>query len=193
MKENIDRMEAKGDSKRRLLLHSCCGPCSTSVIERLSKEYDVTVLFFNPNITDEDEYKIRKEAQKQVLKHLDGIKLLDEEYEPKRFFEAVKGYEDAKEGQGRCSLCFKLRLEETAKIAKSEGFDIFATTLTVSPHKNYRVISSIGNKIADEYKIEYYDGNFKKQDGYKRSIDLSKEMNIYRQNYCGCEFSKWFK
>lgn len=180
------------ENKESLLLHSCCGPCSTSVIEKLSKEFNVTVFFYNPNITDEEEYLRRKEAQLLVLKYFNDVNILDDDYQVDEYFNKVRGYENDKEGRGRCSLCFQLRLEETARRAVENGFQNFATTLTVSPHKNYSIISAIGVRIANKYGIKYYDGNFKKADGYKRSIDLSKEMKLYRQNYCGCKFSKWF-
>lgn len=183
-----------------LFLHSCCGPCSTAVIERLMNDYNITVFFYNPNITDSEEYAKRKEAQLKVIdgfnnmmKCRNKIDFMEGRYEPDKFFKLVSGLESEPEGAKRCSLCFSLRLEETAQRASLNNFDMFTTTLTVSPHKNYDVISSIGKQMAVKYAVGYLDGNFKKQDGFKRSIELSKQFEIYRQNYCGCEFSMWEK
>lgn len=186
--------------KPRLLLHSCCGPCSTAVIERLLPDYDITVFFYNPNITDPNEYEKRLTSQLMVIDYFNKnlspenkIDFIEGRYDPDEYFKLVSGYEEEKEGGRRCSLCFDMRLEETAIIAKEKGFDTFTTTLTVSPHKSYDIISQIGKSLSEKYKVEYLDGNFKKKDGFKRSIELSKEMNLYRQNYCGCQFSVWEK
>ena len=181
--------------KQKILLHSCCAPCSTAVIERLKEDYDIVILYYNPNIYPEEEYLKRKAEEIRYIKHLNesdknlSISMLDCDYESEKFYVAVKGYEDEREGGARCALCFKLRLDETAKKAKELGFDIFGTTLTVSPHKNAELINSIGLGIEKEIGVKFLVSNFKKQDGYKRSIELSKENNIYRQNYCGCEFA----
>lgn len=186
--------------KLRLLLHSCCGPCSTAVIERLLPDYDITVFFYNPNITDPNEYEKRLTSQLMVIDYFNKnlspenkIDFIEGRYDPDEYFKLVSGYEEEKEGGRRCSLCFDMRLEETAIIAKEKGFDTFTTTLTVSPHKSYDIISQIGKSLSEKYKVDYLDGNFKKKDGFKRSIELSKEMNLYRQNYCGCQFSVWEK
>ncbi|MDD6920701.1 MAG: epoxyqueuosine reductase QueH [Eubacteriales bacterium] len=179
--------------KKKILLHSCCGVCANGVINQLKDDYDVTIFFYNPNITDEDEYLRRKTAQLDALSKWDeNIDFVEGIYNTADFFEAVKGYETKEEGEGRCSICFKMRLEETAKKAKALGFDLFSTTLTVSPHKSFEKISKIGNKVSRDLKVDYLDGNFKKNNGFKNSMDISKQMGIYRQNYCGCEFSKWF-
>lgn len=181
--------------KQRILLHSCCAPCSTAVIERLKEEYEIVIFYYNPNIYPEEEYLKRKAEEIKYIKHLNetdkelSISMLDCDYESEKFYEATKGYENEREGGARCALCFKLRLDETAKKAKQLGFDIFGTTLTVSPHKNAELINSIGIGIEKEQGIKFLISNFKKQNGYKRSIELSKENNIYRQNYCGCEFA----
>ena len=182
--------------KKKLLLHSCCGPCSTAVIERLveSGEYDITVFYYNPNITDSEEYGLRKLEQIRFLNEFHGktgiaIPFVQTEYDPQRFFEAAEGLEDCPEGGERCRKCFELRLRETALAAKENGFDCFDTTLSVSPYKNYDVISEVGRALAEELGIEYLAGNYKKKDGYKRSIELSKEYHLYRQHYCGCVFS----
>lgn len=182
--------------KPSLLLHSCCGPCSTSVTERLVDEFDVTVFFYNPCITDEDEYRRRKEAQISFIKKFNEEKMGDVrltfregEYRPTEFFKAVKGLEREPEGGARCSVCFAQRLEKTAETASLEGYDYFGTTLTVSPHKNYKIISEIGRSIALRYGLSFLDRDFKKKDGFKRSIQLSEKYQLYRQNYCGCKYS----
>lgn len=174
---------------RKLLLHSCCGPCSSSVIERLKDDFDITVLYYNPNIEPFEEYEKRKNEQMRLLdiyhiKHMD-IDYLNEEYKSK-----VIGHENDKENGPRCHLCYELRLEKTAKLAKENGFDYFCTTLTVSPYKSSQVINEIGLKLEEKYHIDYLVSDFKKEEGYKRSIELSKEYNLYRQDYCGCLYSK---
>ena len=181
--------------KQKLLLHSCCAPCSTAVIERLISDYDITILYYNPNIYPEQEYLKRKNEEIRYIKIFNkknsnsNVKMLDCDYESEKFYEAVKGLEDEKEGGARCPICFKLRLQKTAELAKQNGYDIFGTTLTVSPHKNAELINQIGQSIENNLEIKFLQSNFKKQDGYKRSIELSKENNLYRQNYCGCEFA----
>ncbi len=192
--------------KPSLLLHSCCGPCSSSVLERLADKYHITVYFYNPNITDKNEYKKRLETQINLIEKFnsagktmesekgilsfDKVEFLEGEYNPESFFKAAKTLEREPEGGQRCVECFKLRLEKTAQTASLGGYQIFATTLTVSPHKNYHIITDIGLHLASEYKIEYLAMDFKKQDGFRRSIELSKQYNLYRQNYCGCIYSK---
>lgn len=177
--------------KEKLLLHSCCGPCSTSVIERLTEEYHVTVFFYNPNITDADEYERRRLAQKTVIEKFADVLEVNAAYNPEYFLKKISGFEGEKEGGRRCDICFEMRLLETGKKAKEMGFNLFATTLTVSPHKSYEKISEIGKNIERLEGVRYLDGNFKKKGGFKRSIELSREMKIYRQDYCGCQFSKW--
>ena len=190
---SLDRPETK---KPRLLLHSCCGPCSTSVIERLACTYQITVFFYNPNIHDTEEYEKRKKTQIQFLNQLnssnlyeDKIDFIEGEYDPESFFEVSRGLEEEREGGARCEKCFILRLERTAVKAKTHGFDTFATTLTVSPYKNYTLIAEIGRRLAFQYGLSYLDIDFKKKDGYRRSIELSKQYGLYRQHYCGCLFS----
>lgn len=185
-------------SKNRLLLHSCCGPCSTACIERLAGMYKITVFFYNPNITDREEYEKRKEAQIKFLKAYndkltddDKVEFIEGEYLPEEFYEAARGLEDEPEGGARCTECFKLRLERTAQAALRTGNTIFGTTLTVSPHKNYNLVSAIGCELATKYNLEFLDMDFKKKAGFQRSIQMSKEYGLYRQNYCGCEFSKY--
>ena len=178
---------------KKLLLHSCCGPCSTAVIEKLIADgnYDITVYYFNPNITDPAEYEHRKSEQKRVIKELyPGVEFIEGNYNPREYFELVSGYERDPEGGFRCSLCFTLRLEETARYAKEHGYECFDTTLTVSPYKSYDTICAIAKQLQNKYGVEYLAGNYKKKDGYKRSVELSKQLNLYRQHFCGCEFSK---
>lgn len=186
------------EEKRTVLIHSCCGPCSTACIERLITNYDVTVFYYNPNITDRDEYEKRKESQIKFIDEYnkklenDKVKYIEGEYIVQDYFDFVNGLENEKEGGLRCNKCFELRLLRTAKVAKELNFSYFSTTLTVSPHKNSPLISSIGNMIGEELGVDYLDIDFKKKNGYLRSIELAKEYGLYRQNYCGCEFSKWF-
>ena len=178
--------------KKTMLLHSCCGPCSSAVIERLLPDYDVAVFYYNPNITDRKEYEHRFSEQKRLLAEaFPGVRLVPAAYDPERWLEAVKGLENEPEGGARCSVCFKLRLEEAAKAAKENGFDCFDTTLTVSPHKNYAVISNIASEISERWGVPYEAGNYKKKDGFRRSIELSRQYGLYRQDFCGCEYSRW--
>ncbi len=179
---------------KKLLLHSCCAPCSTAVIERLINEYDITILYYNPNIYPEAEYEKRKAEEIKYIeilksKGVKNIHMLDCDYDSDSYYQAVKGLEQEREGGARCAVCFKLRLEKTAKIAKEKGFDIFGTTLTVSPHKNSIVINGIGKDIEKVMGTKFLESNFKKQDGYKRSVELAKENDLYRQNYCGCIYA----
>ena len=179
------------DSVKKLLLHSCCGPCSTTCISFLTNYFDITVLYYNPNIEPKEEYEKRKREQLKFLHNFKGkhkIVFLDCDYDNEAFKTIAKGYEEEKEGGARCSRCFYLRLKKTAMLAKEKGFDFFCTTLTVSPHKNSQVINTIGEKISKEVDIPFLYSDFKKQDGYKKSIELSKEYDLYRQNYCGCSY-----
>lgn len=170
-------------------MHSCCGPCSTQVIDVLKNDYNITIYYYNPNIDTDEEYQHRLSEQKRFCKEV-GVEVLEDGYNPEEFYSKIKGLEGEKEGGARCSVCFRLRLEKTAQKAKELGFDLFGTTLTVSPHKNSIVINSIGKTVQEIVEIEFLEGNYKKQDGYKKSIEFSKKYNLYRQNYCGCEFSK---
>lgn len=193
----IDQCVEVKANKNRLLLHSCCGPCSTACVERLVPVYKVTVFFYNPNITDRDEYEKRKKAQidfinkyNEKLPDEDKIEFIEGEYMPEEFYSKVKGMESEPEGGSRCTECFRLRLVRTAQAAIRTGNQLFGTTLTVSPHKNYNIISAIGCEIANTCGLEFLDMDFKKKAGFQRSIQMSKEYGLYRQNYCGCEFSK---
>lgn len=177
------------DSKKKLLLHSCCGPCSSACIERLKDYFDITVIYYNPNIEPKDEYEKRKSTQIRLLNAL-GIKFLDCDYDNEVFKERTKTLADQKEGGVRCSVCFGIRLKYTAMKAKENNFDYFTTTLTVSPHKNSEIINKIGEAIGNYIGISFLYSDFKKKDGYKRSVELAKYYNLYRQNYCGCLYSK---
>ena len=176
----------------KLLLHSCCGPCSTTVLSLLASYFDITVLYYNPNIEPKEEYYKRKEEQIRFIKEFNNehIKFMDCDYNNQDFRSRAVGLEQEREGGARCAVCFKLRLEKTAEIAKALDFDYFGTTLTVSPHKNSEVINKIGALLETEYGVKYLYSDFKKKDGYKRSIELSKKYNLYRQDYCGCEFGR---
>ena len=176
-----------------LLLHSCCGPCSTYVLEYLSKYFDITVYYYNPNMDTVDEFKKRLTEQIKVINKLPStnpIKLIEGNYDSQKYLDYIKGLESNLEGGNRCHKCYYLRLEETAKLAKDKNFDYFCTTLTVSPYKNAKVINEIGSKLESIYNVSYLYSDFKKKEGYKRSIELSKEFDLYRQNYCVCIFSK---
>ncbi len=174
---------------KKLLLHSCCGPCSTQVIEELIGKYDLTIFYYNPNIFPFEEYQKRLAEQKRYAK-LKGVKVIEGDYDEEGFLKLAKGLENEKEGGSRCKLCFEIRLNKTAQVAKELGFDLFATTLSVSPYKNTLLINEVGTEISKKEEIEFLPENFKKKDGYLKSIQLSKQFGLYRQNYCGCRFSK---
>ncbi len=180
----------KLDHRPKLLLHSCCGPCSSSVLELLVKYFDIDVLYYNPNIFPEEEFIKRKNEQEKLLKKLDkNIKFIEGNYDYDLYKSTIKGLEQEKEGGLRCKACINLRMEETAKYAKEKGYDYFTTTLSVSPHKNSKMINEIGYALEEKYNMPYIYSDFKKKDGYKRSIILSKEYDLYRQDYCGCQYS----
>ena len=170
--------------KKKLLIHACCGPCSTSVLELLNKYFLIDVLYYNPNIYPEEEYKKRLNELKKVSKNVISLS-----YDSNLFTDLVKGLETEKEGGLRCYKCIEARLRKTATYAKEKDYDFFTTTLSVSPHKNSKMINEIGYKLEKEYNIKYLYSDFKKKEGYKRSITLSKDLNLYRQTYCGCKYS----
>jgi len=176
------------EKKPRLLLHSCCGPCSTAVIERLKEYADITIIYYNPNIEPIDEYEKRKIEQIKVIEKL-GVKYLDCDYDNTAFKLIASGLEKEPEGGKRCHKCYLLRLEYVAKVAKDKMFDYFSTTLTVSPYKHSDVLNKIGLNLETKYEVKYLVNDFKKRDGYKRSIEMSKEYDLYRQDYCGCLYS----
>jgi len=175
-------------AKQRLLLHTCCGPCSTHVIEILKNDYDLTLYFYNPNIYPKEEYHRRLDTVKKVSKEM-NVPLVIEDYEPGIWNDAVKGLEEEQENGKRCEECFNLRLEVSAEYAKKNNYDLFATTLTISPYKDAQIINEIGKRLEGEYAIDFLDADFRKDNGYQRSIELSKQMGLYRQKYCGCIYS----
>lgn len=177
--------------KPKILLHSCCGPCSTEVIERLKDYFDITVIYYNPNIEPLSEYEKRKSEQIRYIKESNlNVKFLDCDYENIEFKKIAKNLENELEGGARCHKCYYLRMFKTAKKAKELNFSYFATTLTVSPYKDSQVINEIGRNIERELNIKFLFSDFKKKDGYKKSVELSKKYNLYRQDYCGCLYGK---
>ena len=177
----------------RLFLHSCCAPCSSYVLEYLSQYFEITVFFYNPNISLEEEYRkrsdeIRRLAAEMPFTH--PVHIVEGAYDPKVFYEMARGLEKIPEGGERCFKCYRLRMEEAAKLAKEGGYDYFTTTLSISPLKNAAKINEIGEELAEIYGVAHLTSDFKKKNGYKRSIELSHEYDLYRQNYCGCVFSK---
>ncbi len=177
--------------KKRLLLQACCAPCSSAVLERLATTFDITMLFYNPNITEEKEYRKRKEELQRFLhQKYPNIKILDCSYDKEAFLEVTRGLEQEKEGGKRCYQCYLLRLQKTASLAQIHHFDYFGTTLSISPYKNSAWLNEIGKDLEEKYQISYLYADFKKHNGYQRSIELSKEYGLYRQDYCGCIYSK---
>ncbi|MDO5688752.1 MAG: epoxyqueuosine reductase QueH [Tissierellia bacterium] len=177
----------------KLLLHSCCGPCSTYVLEYLSEYFEILLLYFNPNIYPSEEYFFREREQRELIQRLDPkhpIHMLSVRYQPEEYYDAVRGLEDTPEGGSRCEVCFRLRLTEAAKAAQSEGAEYFTTTLSISPHKNAQLLNRLGEEIGEEYGIQYLYSDFKKKGGFLRSVQLTEQLGMYRQDYCGCEFSK---
>lgn len=176
-----------------LLLHVCCAPCSSYCLEYLSEYFNIVVFYYNPNISYKEEYEYRLSEEKRLINEMNfknPVKIIDSRYEPSEFFDAVKGLENEPEGGKRCLECFKLRLNESCKKAKEIGADYITTTLTISPLKNAQALNEIGSECAVQYGVNWLFSDFKKREGYKRSIVLSKEYDLYRQNYCGCVFSK---
>lgn len=177
----------------KLLLHSCCAPCSSYVLEYLSEYFEITVYYYNPNIYPPTEYLKRVEEQERLIsemKFAHPVRLRNGLYEPEEFFQLAKGLETEPEGGERCRRCFKLRLMEAAKVAAAGHYDYFTTTLTISPLKDAEKLNEIGEKLGKEYHVAYLPSDFKKRDGYKRSIELSEKHGLYRQNYCGCVYSR---
>ncbi len=197
MKTNYDLQMIKileENKEKKILLHSCCGPCSSYVIKELCQYLKVTIFYYNPNIEPIEEYEKRKEEQIKLIKEYQKenmpVDFLDfEKNETDFFLDYVKGFEEEKEGGARCPKCFRLRLAKTADYASYYGYDFFGTTLTVSPHKNAEQINQIGFVLEKEYRIPFLPSDFKKREGYKKSIEYSKKYDLYRQDYCGCRFS----
>lgn len=186
--ENIDP-----DNPPRLLLHSCCAPCSSYTLEYLSRYFDITVYYFNPNISPKQEFDKRFKEQKRLISQMpfkNRVTLVEGDYNYDDFLEIAKGLENVPEGGERCFGCYKMRLESTARLAKEQGFDYFCTTLSISPLKNSQKINELGFGLEEKYGVKWLPSDFKKREGYKRSIQLSREYSLYRQNFCGCVFSK---
>lgn len=186
-------LESLAGARPRLLLHSCCGPCSSYVLEYLSPYFDITVFYYNPNISPEAEFRFRAKEQQRLLAEMPlaaPVSFLLGEYEPEKFHALAKGHEAEPEGGARCFSCYHLRLSRTAEAAAKGGFGYFTTTLSISPHKNAEVLNAIGRKLAEEYGVPYLFSDFKKKNGYRRSCQLSQEYGLYRQDYCGCIYSR---
>ena len=193
LEQKIEKQQKLGEMPK-LLLHSCCAPCSSYVLEYLSPYFHIYDFYYNPNISPKREYEERKEELMRLIQEMslqEKVTFLEGTYEPEKFFEMAKGLEGLPEGGERCFKCYEMRLRESAKIAKEQGADYFATTLTISPLKNAQKLNEIGEQIAKEYGVAYLPSDFKKKNGYKRSIELSAQYELYRQNYCGCVFSKY--
>ena len=215
--KELEKIIASLEMPKKVFLHSCCAPCSSYCMEYLRQYFDVTVFFYNPNIMNEEEYRKRVEEQQRLIEvynrmledktpdisteqdgpaqqkngsYLRRIGFVEGTYDVQRYLDAIKGLEDCKEGGSRCGKCFELRLRETATLAKEMGMDYFTTTLTISPLKNATLLNQLGNRIGEEIGIAFLPSDFKKNNGYLRSIELSKEYDLYRQDYCGCDFSK---
>lgn len=183
----------KEGEKPNILLHSCCAPCSTEVISRLTPYFNITILYYNPNIEPKAEYEKRKKEQIKFINECSAqnkLDFMDCDYDNEAFLEIAKGLETEPEGGSRCHRCYELRMKKTAQLAKENGYDYFGTTLTVSPYKNSQVINQIGENISKLYDIKYLYSDFKKENGYKKSVEYSRQYNLYRQNFCGCHFSR---
>lgn len=181
-----------GGNKPKLLIHSCCAPCSSYVLEYLSEYFEITIYYYNPNIYPEEEYIRRVEEQQRLITQMSlhkKVQFVQGEFRPEVFYQAIKGMEEESEGGDRCFVCYELRLKEAAMIAAKHSFDYFTTTLSISPHKNAIKLNEIGERLAKEYGVKYLPSDFKKKNGYKRSIELSREYDLYRQDYCGCVYS----
>ena len=186
------KIEELADTHPTLLLHSCCAPCSSYVLEYLNEFFDITVFYYNPNISPESEYITRIKEQIRLINELPAkreIKFLEGDYEPEKFYEFARDMKDEPEGGERCFKCYRMRLDKTAQKAKELGFDYFTTTLSISPLKNAAVLNEIGSEVAGKYGVDYLFSDFKKRNGYKRSCELSREYNLYRQDHCGCIYS----
>jgi predicted adenine nucleotide alpha hydrolase (AANH) superfamily ATPase len=188
--DRLSELEASGE-KPTLLLHACCAPCSSHTLEYLHSHFRITLYFCNPNIAPEEEFDFRLSELKRLVREMGlDIEVIEEEYDPKPFFELAKGLEDLPERGERCQRCIELRLRMAAEKAKELGCELFTTTLTISPHKDCQFINECGAKISEECRVAYLFSDFKKHEGYKRSIELSRQYGLYRQNYCGCVYSK---
>lgn len=194
--KELEKVISKIDSLEEiptLLLHSCCAPCSSYVLEYLANYFKITIFYYNPNISPKEEFDKRMEEQKRLIRELtvkNKVEFIEGNYDNSKYENAIQGLEFEKEGGSRCHICYQLRLEETAKLAKEKGFNYFTTTLSISPYKNAKVLNEIGEELEKIYHVNYLYADFKKKDGYKRSIELSRIYHLYRQDYCGCKYSK---
>ncbi len=186
----IEEIKRKG-TKPTLLLHSCCAPCSSYVLEYLSRYFDITLYYYNPNIYPKEEFVYRLAELERFVEDADfQVRIVEGRYEPEEFFKIAKGREEEAEGEERCFECYRIRLEEAGRYAAENNFDYFTTTLSISPYKNAEKLNTLGKEISEHCGVKYLFSDFKKKNGYKRSIELSKEHNLYRQDYCGCVYSK---
>ena len=197
MKQNYsnmcDEILNNMNGRNKLILHSCCAPCSSYVISYLTKFFDITILYYNPNISPYDEYIKRKNEQIKLINNINKdnkIDIIDCDYDNDLYERLIKGLENEPERGSRCSICYQIRMEKTAMVGKDNNYDFFCTTLSVSPYKNSDLINKIGKQLEEKYNIKWLYSDFKKKDGYKQSIELSKKYNLYRQDYCGCIYSK---
>lgn len=193
MLENEIAENRSAGIKPSLLLHACCAPCSSYVLEYLSEHFRITLFYYNPNISPEKEYRFRVDEVKRLISQMPcarEVSFVESDYDTDRFYTVAKGLETENEGGTRCFRCYRLRLEKTAEYAAAHGFDYFTTTLSISPYKNAEKLNTIGEELSEMYGVKHLSSDFKKKNGYKRSIELSKEYDLYRQDYCGCEFSK---
>ena len=194
--KELEKVISKIDSLEEiptLLLHSCCAPCSSYVLEYLANYFKITIFYYNPNISPKEEFDKRMEEQKRLIRELtvkNKVEFIEGNYDNSKYENAIQGLEFEKEGGSRCHICYQLRLEETAKLAKEKGFNYFTTTLSISPYKNAKVLNEIGEELEKIYHVDYLYADFKKKDGHKRSIELSRIYHLYRQDYCGCKYSK---
>lgn len=191
--KELDKIISQLDVRPRLLLHACCAPCSSYVLEYLTEYFDITVYYYNPNISPEGEFEKRFDDVKRLISEMplkSGVKLIKGVYRYEDFIDIAKGLEEVPEGGERCFACYRMRLEKTAGLARDEGYDYFCTTLSISPLKNSQKINEIGFELEKQYGVKWLPSDFKKKEGYKRSIELSREYNLYRQNFCGCVYSR---
>ncbi len=200
VQENTDLSRLGLETRKpSLLLHACCGPCSTSCVERLADEYQITVYYYNPNITDSEEYFLRRDALLKFLRAFNEenrekgifVDYLEGRYDSDRFLSMTEALKEEPEGGKRCDVCFTMRLSDTAVMAKKMGMDYFTTTMSVSPHKNYQKIASLGYELEGSVGVDFLDIDFKKKNGFGRSVELSKKYGLYRQNFCGCDFARF--
>lgn len=191
--EKVIKQAERDNEAPSLFLHSCCAPCTSYVLEYLSKFFRITVFYYNPNIFPPEEYEERLGEIERLVREMPAeypVEFVAGDYRPEEFFQAVKGHEEDKEGGERCGLCFRMRLFEAARLAKEGGYDWFTTSLTISPLKNAERLNRIGEEAAKEYGVKFLNSDFKKKNGYRRSVELSQEYHLYRQNYCGCVYSQ---